>query len=253
LTTESSALEARLGYGFSAEETLRRALSHRSWCAEHPGEESNERLEFLGDAILGLVVTDLVFREYPTLPEGELAKVRAAVVSAQTLAQVAVELDLGEHMLLGRGEELSGGRHKASILADAMEAVIGAVYLDAGWEIARGVVVGLLGDRIEEAAKGPGGRDFKTRLQELSVQVLDETPRYEVHDDGPDHAKEFHATVYLRGDARGIGHGSSKKQAEQEAAAQAWGWLQEQAAPFSLDVGTAGAESGVDERRGADA
>lgn len=222
-----SALEERLGQAFSDHLLLERALSHRSWCAEHPGEESNERLEFLGDAILGMVVTDLVFRDYPHLPEGELAKVRATVVSAQTLAQLASELDLGAHLFLGRGEEQSGGRHKASILADAMEAVIGALYLDAGWDPAQRVVTALLSSRVEDAAKGPGGRDFKTRLQELSVQVLDEAPRYDVHDDGPDHAKQFHATVYLHGEPHGVGHGSSKKQAEQEAAAQAWDWLQQ--------------------------
>lgn len=221
-----SALEERLGYRFSDAGLLRRALSHRSWCAEHPGDVSNERLEFLGDAILGMVVTDRIFAAYPELPEGQLAKVRAAVVSAETLAEMAAELDVGSHVLVGRGEEQSGGRRKASILADAMEAVIGGLYLDAGWERTHDLVGRLLAERIEEAAKGPGGRDYKTRLQELAVQVLDETPRYEVRDEGPDHAKEFHATVHLLGEPRGTGHGSSKKQAEQEAAAQAWAWLE---------------------------
>lgn len=223
---EFSALEERLGHRFSDVEILRRALAHRSWCAEHPGEVSNERLEFLGDAVLGMIVTDHVFSDYPDLPEGELAKLRASVVNADTLAQVAVELDLGSHVLLGRGEEQSGGRRKPSILADAMEAVLGAVYLDAGWDAARGLVQAMLLERIAESAKGPGEHDFKTRLQELAVQVLDETPRYETRDEGPDHAKEFHASVHLRGAARGTGYGSSKKQAEQDAAAAAWEWLQ---------------------------
>lgn len=223
------ALEERFGYGFADEGLLQRALSHRSWCAEHPGAVSNERLEFLGDAILGLIVTDRIYEEFPDLPEGELAKVRAAVVSAETLADVATELELGDHVLLGRGEEQSGGRHKASILADSMEAVIGAVYLDGGWDVVRRLVNGLLAVRIAEGAKGPGGRDFKTRLQELAVQTLDETPKYVIDDEGPDHAKKFHATVFLRGVARGSGDGSSKKQAEQEAAAEAWAWLQQRA------------------------
>ena len=221
--------EERLGHRFTDQELIKRALSHRSWCAEHPGEVSNERLEFLGDAILGLVVTDIVYRDYPDLSEGELAKLRASVVNAEALAQLASDLDLGRSVLLGRGEDQSGGRSKASILSDAMEAVIGAVYLDAGWESSRELVTTLVADFIVEAAKGPGERDFKTRLQELAVQLLDETPRYEVRDQGPDHAKEFEATVFLRGTARGTGRGTSKKQAEQEAAAAAWGWLDEHA------------------------
>lgn len=222
---DAEGFEERLGYHFSDPELLRRALSHRSWCAEHPGNSSNERLEFLGDAILGVVVTDRIFRDYPDLPEGELAKVRAAVVSAVALAEVAGALALGEHVLLGRGEEQSGGRHKASILADAMEAVIGAVYLDGGPDRAAEIVTALMGERIEEAAEGPGGRDYKTRLQELAVARFDETPRYEISDEGPDHAKHFFATVFVGGTSRGTGQGSSKKQAEQMAAAEAWAAL----------------------------
>jgi ribonuclease III len=197
-------------------------MAHRSWCAETPGTESNERLEFLGDAVLGLVVTDHIFRTYPTLPEGELAKVRASVVNAGALAEVASDLDLGAALLLGKGEDASGGREKPSILADAMEAVLGAVYLDGGWAAAADLVMALLGDRIEEAAAGPGGQDFKTRLQELAARRFDQLPRYEVSDEGPDHAKRFYATVYLAGEARGAGEGRSKKQAEQAAARLAW-------------------------------
>ena len=208
--------------------------------AENPGNRSNERLEFLGDTVLGMVVTDRIYHDYPDLPEGELAKVRAALVSAPTLATVATELALGDHVLLGRGEEQSGGREKASILADALEAVIGAVYLDGGLDAAAALILRLLGSRIAAAADGPGIHDHKTRLQELSVQKLEEPPRYVVTGEGPDHAKEFHAVVLLQGEARGSGHGSSKKQAEQQAAAEAWEWLRAQP-PEVADV-----EEGVD-------
>jgi ribonuclease-3 len=197
-------------------------MAHRSWCAETPGELSNERLEFLGDAVLGLVVTDHVFRVYPDLPEGELAKVRASVVNSEALAEVASSLDLGTFVMLGKGEDASGGREKPSILADAMEAVIGAVYLDGGWESAASLVMGLLGERIEEAAAGPGGQDYKTRLQELAARHFDQLPRYDVTDDGPDHAKRFFAIVQVGGVERGRGEGRSKKQAEQQAARFAW-------------------------------
>jgi ribonuclease III len=176
--------------------------------------------------VLGLIVTDHIFRTYPLLPEGELAKVRASVVNAGVLAELAAELRLGEALLLGKGEDQSGGREKPSILADAMEAVIGAAYLDRGWDGARGLVMGLLGERITEAAAGPGGQDYKTRLQELAARRFDELPRYQVADDGPDHAKRFFATVYVAGEAHGAGEGRSKKQAEQAAAREAWQTLQ---------------------------
>jgi ribonuclease III len=215
-------LSDRLGHDFADPELLARSLAHRSWCAETPGNPSNERLEFLGDAVLGLVVTDHVFRSYPDLPEGELAKVRASVVSAAALADVAAELDLGRAILLGKGEDASGGREKPSILADALEAVIGAVYLDAGWNGAASVVLRLLGERIAAAAAGPGGQDYKTRLQELSARSFDDVPSYLVVDEGPDHAKRFFATVVVGGRPRGRGEGRSKKQAEQAAARCAW-------------------------------
>jgi ribonuclease III len=215
-------LQARLSHSFQDAELLTKALSHRSWVAESPGSLSNERLEFLGDAVLGLVVTDHIFRTYPDLPEGELAKVRASVVSAAALAEVAVELGLGETLRLGKGEDASGGREKPSILADATEAVIGAVYLDGGWDAASDLVLGLLGDRISDAAAGPGGQDYKTRLQELAARTFEVLPEYEVVDDGPDHAKRFYAAVTV-GDRRfGGGEGRSKKQAEQAAARLAW-------------------------------
>ncbi len=216
---------------------LAAALAHRSWIAEHPGHPSNERLEFLGDAVLGLIVTDHIFAAYPELPEGELAKVRASVVSAAALSEVAVELHLGETILLGKGENASGGREKPSILADALEAVIGAVYLEGGWDTASTVVLDLLGERIASASEGPGGQDYKTRLQELAAQRFTELPRYSVRDDGPDHAKSFFAEVRITGEVRGRGTGRSKKQAEAAAARRAWESLLEPAPGAGTAVG----------------
>jgi ribonuclease-3 len=229
------ALADRLGWRVDDLALLARSLAHRSWVAETPGSDSNERLEFLGDAVLGLVVTDHLFRTYPTLPEGELAKVRASVVNSAALAEVAAELDVGDALLLGKGEGQSGGREKPSILADAMEALLGAVYMDQGWHAAADLVMRLLGDRIEEAAAGPGGQDYKTRLQELCARRFDDLPRYEVTDEGPDHAKRFDASVRVLGAVRGTGHGRSKKQAEQAAARVAW---QELSAELAAREGT---------------
>ncbi len=214
--------EELLGWSFRDETLLAQALAHRSWCAEHPEDSSNERLEFLGDAVLGIVVTDHIFRTYPDHQEGELAKVRASVVNAEVLAEVATSIELGPCLRLGKGEDSSGGREKGSILADAMEAVIAAVYLDGGADAAWGVVMRLFSARIVEAATGPGGDDYKTRLQELAAQHFDRLPRYQVRDEGPDHAKRFFATVLLGGESYGHGEGGSKKQAEQAAARAAW-------------------------------
>jgi ribonuclease III len=215
-------LAERLAWAVTDRALLEQALAHRSWCAETPGTPSNERLEFLGDAVLGLVVTDFLFRSYPHLPEGELAKVRASVVNSAALAEFAAGLSIGRALLLGKGEGQSGGREKPSILADAMEALIGAVYLDQGWHAAAGLVMRLLGERITEAAAGPGGQDYKTRLQELCARRFDQLPVYATHDEGPDHAKEFDARVSVGGLERGRGRGRSKKQAEQAAAREAW-------------------------------
>jgi ribonuclease-3 len=204
-------------------------MAHRSYCAEHPGTISNERLEFLGDAVLGLVVTDHIFRAYPALPEGELAKVRASVVNSAALAEVAAELHIGDGLMLGKGEAASGGREKPSILADAMEAVIGATYLDSGYDEASDLIMRLLGDRILEAAAGPGGQDFKTRLQELASSRFGRLPAYSVSDEGPDHAKRFVAMVALDGREWTGNEGRSKKQAEQAAAREAWTTLSAEA------------------------
>jgi ribonuclease-3 len=187
-----------------------------------PGRTSNERLEFLGDAVLGLVVADHVFRTYPDLPESELTMMRAGVVSEAALAEVAVELGLGEAILLGKGEIRSGGRRKPSILSDALEAVIGATYLDGGWSAAAQLVVDLLGTRIADAAAGPGLQDYKSRLQVLAAQLLEEPPAYRISESGPDHDKRFVASVAVGRRSRGSGEGRSKKQAEQAAARDAW-------------------------------
>jgi ribonuclease-3 len=223
-----AALEARIGVSFDDRELLLRSLAHRSWCAENGEPESNERLEFLGDSVLGLVVTHYVFEHFPSLPEGQLSEVRAGVVNARVLAEVALELDLGAHLLLGKGEDAAGGRAKQSILSDAFEAVIAAVYLDQGFETARDVVLQCLQDRIAEAAAGPGGRDYKTRLQEITAARTLGRPRYVVRDEGPDHAKHFFASVYVTDHLYGEGEGRSKKQAEQAAAWVAWTRLQEE-------------------------
>ncbi len=235
-------LPARLGHDFADAGLLTRALTHRSWCAEHPGNESNERLEFLGDAVLGLAVTDHLMTRLPAAPEGELAKVRAAVVSAPTLARVAEHLGIGADLRLGRGERLSGGASKPSILADALEAVIGAVYLDAGWEPARVFVLRhLLGHIDAAAAAGPGGHDHKTRLQEMVARLFDSAPVYVLSETGPDHEKVFTATVSIAGTALGHGDGTSKKQAEQEAARVACAALREHGAAAVRDGTEAGA------------
>jgi len=192
-------------------------------------------LEFLGDAVLGVIVTDHIYRAFPELPEGELAKVRAAVVSAAALAEVAAALQLGDALLLGKGEAGSGGREKPSILADALEAVLGAVYLVGGWDAAQLVIMDLLGDRILSASEGPGGQDYKTRLQELVARHFPELPRYAIRDEGPDHAKQFFAEVRVDGILRGTGEGRSKKQAEAAAARAAWEVLR-----LELDVDSSG-------------
>ncbi len=245
-------LEARLGRAFTRRELLERALSHRSWCAEAGGTASNERLEFLGDAVLGLVVAEHCFRAYPDLPEGSLAKVRAAVVSTHVLSEVGTELGVGDAVRLGRGEDASGGRAKASILANSVEALIGAVYIDGGWDEAARFVLGLLDGRISEAAAGPGAEDFKTRLQEAVIRRIGELPRYEVEGTGPDHDRRYTAGVYVAGELRGSGEGRSKKDAEQAAARAAWSALAaaaEDGAGMDGGTGTGGgeAESGGDE------
>jgi ribonuclease-3 len=201
---------------------LEQALTHRSYAYENGGLPTNERLEFLGDSVLGLVVTDTLFRNHPELPEGQLAKLRAAVVNMRALAEVGRELDLGRYVRLGRGEESTGGRDKASILADTLEALLGAVYIEAGLERAAELVHRLFDPLIKEAATLGAGLDWKTSLQELTAAGSLGVPEYVVTETGPDHQKEFRAVVMVSGEPYGEGSGRSKKEAEQEAAASAW-------------------------------
>jgi ribonuclease-3 len=201
---------------------LDRALTHRSYAYENGGLPTNERLEFLGDSVLGVVVTEALYTTHPDLSEGQLAKLRAAVVNARALADVARTIGLGEHVKLGRGEEITGGRAKSSILSDTVEAVIGAVYLSGGFEVA-GRVVHQLFDPLMAAAAGLGaGLDWKTSLQELSAEHALGVPEYLIEDSGPDHAKTFTARVLVGGDSYGHGTGRSKKEAEQQAAETAY-------------------------------
>jgi ribonuclease-3 len=197
------------------------ALSHRSYAFERGRTSHNERLEFLGDAVLGLVVTDLIYRWFPDLAEGEMAKLRSGTVNMPVLAEIARSIDLGDYILLGKGEELSGGWDKASILADAFEAVLGALYLDCGWEYAHRVIERLLAGHIRNHMDQGVVRDFKTSLQEVTVQTHGTVPEYRVSWTGPDHAKTFRASVFVGGSELGAGAGRSKKEAEQEAAREA--------------------------------
>ena len=203
------------------DELCRQALAHRSYCAEHPEQPSNERLELLGDAVLGLVVTDHLYRLFPGLPEGDLARVRAAVVSTAGLAPIASSLGVGDAIMLGKGEESSGGREKGSILVDALEAVIGAVYLSSGFSGAQGFVDSLLGEEIADVAEEARLGDPKNRLQELAAQLGHGVPSYVVFERGPDHAKQFTAEAVVNGAKLGTGVGRSKKDAERRAAEEA--------------------------------
>lgn len=204
---------------------LRQALTHRSYAYENGGLPTNERLEFLGDSVLGVIVTERLYRDFPDEPEGQLAKLRAAVVNAQALAEVARAVDLGQHLLLGKGEESTGGYDKSSILADAMEAVIGAMYMSTDLETTRAFIERVFGPLIASSANLGAGLDWKTSLQERAAETDSGVPEYRVSDTGPDHAKEFTAEVLVGGRVLGTGHGRSKKVAEQEAAAQAYAAL----------------------------
>jgi len=201
---------------------LERALTHRSYAYENGGLPTNERLEFLGDSVLGLVVTDTLYHEHPDLPEGQLAKLRAAVVQMRALAGVARGLRLGAYVRLGRGEEGTGGRDKPSILADTLEAVIGAVYTEHGLEVASKLVHRLFDPVIATSARLGAGLDWKTSLQELTAARFLGVPDYQVADSGPDHQKSFRATVRIQGRSYGSGEGKSKKEAEQQAAEAAY-------------------------------
>jgi ribonuclease III len=212
---------------------LERSLTHRSFAYENGNLPTNERLEFLGDSVLGLVVTDTLYRSHPELPEGQLAKLRAAVVNMRALADVGRALRLGDYVRLGRGEETTGGRDKSSILADTLEAVLGAAYIDRGLVPAAGLVHRLFDPLIEQAATMGAGLDWKTSLQELTATASMGVPEYDVTEIGPDHQKVFTAVARVSGEDYGQGQGRSKKEAEQEAAATAWRRLRGELADVS--------------------
>lgn len=215
-------LRAVLGLEQLEADVLELALTHRSYAYEHGGLPTNERLEFLGDAVLGLVVTESLYRTHPDLSEGRLAKLRAAVVNSRALAELGRTLDLGAHVRLGRGELTTGGRDKSSILGDTVEAVIGAVHLSLGIDAASGLVHRLFDPMMSAAASLGAGLDWKTSLQELSAEAALGVPEYLVAEEGPDHRKSFTAQVRVAGQEYGHGTGRSKKEAEQQAAESAW-------------------------------
>lgn len=219
--TDLAELAATVGHEFEDLGLLRRAMAHRSWCAETPGERSNERLEFLGDAVLGWVIADLAFRRSDSLDEGVLTDLRKSVVNATALAEVAEQIGIGDHLLLGKGEAAAGGAKRPSILSDAFEAVLGAVYLDGGTGPAYALVEQWVAPRMSYTIERLDSLDNKTQLQELAARLGKGAPVYRVTSQGPDHAKTFHASVLVDGDVLGEGDGRSKKAAEQSAAARA--------------------------------
>ena len=207
------------------DELLTLAVTHRSYAYENGGLPTNERLEFLGDAVLGLTITDELYHRHPDRPEGDLAKLRASVVNTVALADLARALTpggLGTHLLLGRGETNTGGADKSSILADSMESLLGAVYLQHGIETARAVILRIFGDLLDTVATLGAGLDWKTSLQELTAAKGLGAPSYQVSSTGPDHNREFTAVAVIGETGYGTGMGRSKKEAEQKAAAAAW-------------------------------
>ncbi len=224
---DQAGLSAALGVEIDPE-LLRRALTHRSYAYEHGGLPNNERLEFLGDSVLGLVVTETLYRAHPDLPEGKLAKLRASVVNSRALARVARGIGdpaaggLGAYLRLGRGEEVTGGREKSSILADTVEALLGAVYLERGLPGAAEVVHRLFDPLMDAAADSGAGLDWKTSLQELAAELGLGAPSYRITSEGPDHAKVFTARAALDGAMFDACTGRNKKEAEQAAAESAW-------------------------------
>lgn len=215
-----SKLAENLGYEFQNLELLQVALTHSSWCAENDGAVSNEKLEFLGDAVLGMAVTRLIYDWYPTLSEGQFTQLRATVVRSSSLSRLAERLGVGPYLRLGKGQVPIGEIMQPSILEDAMEAIIGAVYLDGGHDASTKLVLQLLGEQIEENSKR-NNEDFKSRLQSLTGQEFATTPEYEIESEGPDHEKRFFVKVSINDRILGYGEGRSKKEAEQFAAGEA--------------------------------
>ncbi len=219
----TEAIEDLLDVTFHDKELLRHALTHRSYAHEAglAQDYTNERLEFLGDAVLDVVVSDYLYREHGELDEGDLTRIRANLVNMNSLAETARDLGIGEHVLLSQDERSDGGGDKASIISDALEALIGAVYLDQGLEEAGVLCLRLFEDKMEEAVTGTLDYDYKSRLQEMVVKERGILPRYRLREEGPDHRKIFHADVYIGDVKMGKGSGSSKKEAEQAAAREA--------------------------------
>ncbi|WP_033343887.1 ribonuclease III [Catenuloplanes japonicus] len=230
-------LESAFGVSIDLE-LLERALTHRSYAYENGGLPTNERLEFLGDSVLGVVITTALFTDHPDLPEGKLAKLRASVVNMTALADVARTLGpegLGAYLFLGKGEETTGGRDKASILADTLEALLGAIYLQHGLDVAGKVIHKLFDPLMAASSKQGPSLDWKTSLQELTASLGLGVPEYKIEEAGPDHAKTFTAWVHVAGREYGGQQGRSKKQAEQRAAEAAWQTLNTQG-PGSLSA-----------------
>jgi ribonuclease-3 len=244
--SDSAELLTALNVRLSAD-MLKRALTHRSFAYENGGLPTNERMEFLGDSVLSLIVTDALFRDFPDLPEGHLAKLRAAVVNMNALAAVARGLHLGDYIYLGKGEEGTGGRDKSSILADTLEAVIGAVYLDCGLPAADALVHRLFDPVIARSARLGAALDWKTSLQELTAAEMLGVPEYHVEESGPDHQKSFRASVRIGGRSYGSGEGRSKKEAEQQAAEAAWNLISEES--FAAGPGAVDGDGDGDGRR----
>jgi len=251
-----SHLEAAFGVALDPE-LLERALTHRSFAYENGGLPTNERLEFLGDSVLGVVITTALFHNHPDLPEGQLAKLRASVVNMRALADVARRLGplgLGPYLLLGKGEEATGGRDKASILADTLEALLGAIYLQHGLDTASRVIHRLFDPLMAESAGRGAALDWKTSLQELTAALGLGVPEYRIDEAGPDHAKTFTAWVVVAGRTYGGADGRSKKEAEQRAAEAAWRTLSEQPAEPAADggAGPGGGDGGAEPGGGAE-
>ena len=217
-----------INYKVKDVQTLRIALTHRSFTSENEGAPNNERLEFLGDAVLDLAVSDLLFRTFPDMPEGEMAKARSAVVNEDTLAEIGSELHIGNYMFFGKGEAKSGGAHKSSIMADCVEAIIAAMYLDVGYEATVNFIKTHWGSRALISADSPGEADYKTRFQEMVVKNNGSKPKYLIEGTGPEHDRIFTAQVFINDIKKGEGVGKSKKMAEQDAAHSAINTIQKE-------------------------
>jgi ribonuclease-3 len=223
-----SDIQQRIGYTFRDAELLERALTHKSYSNENRVPYHNERMEFLGDAVLSLVISEYLMKTCPDSTEGDLSRLRAAVVSEPALAAISRQIGLGDYLLLGKGEDQTGGRNKDSLLADCLEALIAAVYLDAGKDAAQSLVLRLFEEAIKRTSTSGGTLDYKTELQEFSQERLKQLPEYRiVSETGPDHQKQFEMEVWIKGQLAGRGTGKSKKEAEQRSAKEALAMLSE--------------------------